>query len=92
MPADSGFFSIPLQLNKDRYCPEGFIVIVISLFVAAMLVISKVLLYSFLHLITKRIFQKVSSLESIPNYIAAFHFIPIYGNALSNLDAVLCFP
>lgn len=55
-------------------------------------VISKVLLYSFLHLITKKVYFKKSAIfETISIYIVAFHVIVIYRNALSNVDVVLCF-
>ena len=57
------FFLIVHQLNKDRYYPEGVIYIILH-YISVMLVISKVLLHSFLHSITKLVFQKVSSLQN----------------------------
>lgn len=64
MPTERVFFLIVRQLNKDRCCPEGVISIIILYYIGVMLVIPKVPLHSFLHLITERAFQEVSSQSS----------------------------
>lgn len=56
-----------------------------------MLVIPEVPLHSFLHLITQRVFQEVSSFQTYSHLYVAFGIIPIYRNVPSNMGAVLWF-
>ena len=51
--------------------------------------ISKVLFHSFIHLITKRIFQKVSILKTIPIYLVSIT-LSLFTEMLFHADAVLC--